>query len=367
MASELKRTPLYEVHRRLGAKLVPFAGFEMPIQYSGVKAEHAAVRAGVGIFDVSHMGELAVQGKDALTAVNELITNDLLRISDGQALYTCCCNERGTILDDLIVYRLAADDILVVCNASNRDKIVAHLQNNLAGDATLTDNSDSTCLIAVQGPESGSLSSRLVDRPLFEEVRKFRTIAFDSSAYGPLRIARTGYTGEDGVEIFCSNEHAPLLFEDLAGEGAVPAGLAARDTLRLEASLSLYGNDIDETTTPLEAGLGWTVKFDKPSFVGKAALEAQRSSGITKRLVGFEMKGRGIARHDYPIVDKNDQVIGRCTSGSPAPTLGTNIGLGYVPPALAEIGTPLNVDCRGKKVPAVVVSTPFYRRQQPKP
>ncbi len=366
MASELKRTPLYDLHRKLGAKLVPFAGFEMPIQYAGVKAEHAAVRDSVGVFDVSHMGELAVRGSAALTAVNELITNDLTRLQDGQALYTCCCNEQGTILDDLIVYRLATDDILIVCNASNHDKIVPHVAGNLQGDAKLTDESDATCLLAVQGPKSGELLSGLFGRPLFDEVRKFRTLRFDSE-YGAVRVARTGYTGEDGVELFCDNAHAPALFEQLVTLGATPCGLAARDTLRLEAALSLYGNDIDETTTPLEAGLSWTVKFDKPSFVGKAALEAQREHGLARRLVGFEMKGRGIARHDYPILDQAGQVVGRCTSGSPAPTLGTNIGLGYVPVRLTEPGTAIVIDCRGRQVPAQVVPTPFYRRPKPKP
>lgn len=346
--------------------MVPYAGWSMPVQYQGVTSEHQAVRNGVGVFDVSHMGQLHVRGRDAVAAVNRLITNDLSVAVDGRGIYTCCCNERGTILDDLIVYRLAPEHVLVVCNAANRDKIVGHFERELTLPVALDDDS---ALLAVQGPGAAALLTRLFGQDPFAELRPFRIGSFHLLPATPgantapaLRVARTGYTGEDGVELFCSNAQAVGVFDALLDSGAVPCGLAARDTLRLEAALSLYGNDIDETTTPLEAGLGWTVKFDKAEFIGKAALQHQREQGIQRRLVGFEMLGRGIARAGYPLLDAQGKVIGRCTSGSPSPTLGKSIGLGYVPLGHDATGTQLLVDCRGRSVPAQVVGTPFYKR-----
>lgn len=348
--------------------MVPFAGYEMPVQYAGIVAEHVAVREHAGLFDVSHMGELKLTGPGALEQANRLVTNDLARIADGQAMYTCCCNEQGTILDDLILYRHSPEHILVVCNASNRGKIVAHFQAELSG-IQFEDQSDTTALLALQGPKA-------------LEVLAAAKLSFDASALKIFRfqagqlagvdslIARTGYTGEDGVEIFCATSDAVAIWDALLSAGAEfgvqACGLGARDTLRLEARLSLYGNDIDETTNPLEAGLGWTVKLDKADFIGKAALEQIKAAGLTRKMVGFECIGRGIARHGYPVIPSGGgEAIGVVTSGGPSPTLSKNIGLAYVPTALSEVGSEFSVDCRGREVSARVVNTPFYKRPRP--
>lgn len=346
---------------------MPFAGWEMPVQYAGISAEHEAVRTRAGLFDVSHMGELELWGEHAAAVVNYLVTNDLGRIEVGQAMYTCCCNEQGTILDDLIIYKRAAERILVVCNASNRDKISAHFAKAAKDHCEFRDVSDETALMALQGPKAlAVLAEAGTDLGNVAEALggfRFR----DGRVAGiAATVARTGYTGEDGVEIFCASADAPALWRALlaAGEpfGIAPAGLGARDTLRLEARLSLYGNDIDETTNPIEAGLAWTVKLEKGDFVGRAAIAKVKEGGPPRKLVGFEMTGRGIARHGYPLQDTSGAVVGVCTSGGPAPTVGKNIGLGYLPSAMTEIGTPFRVDCRGKAVDAVVVKTPFYKR-----
>ena len=364
----LRRTPLYPEHRALEARLVPFAGYEMPVQYRGISVEHQAVRQTAGLFDVSHMGELEVSGPGALSFVNGLITNDLARARDGQAVYTCACNEAGTILDDLIVYRRGPSDILVVCNASNREKIAAHFGARATSDVSFRDASDEYALLALQGPralEVLSAAGSSVD--VRASVPRFH---FTSAEVAGKRvtIARTGYTGEDGVELFMATDDAVTVWRALleAGKpfGIEPVGLGARDTLRLEARLSLYGNDIDETTNPLEAGLGWTVKLDKPDFLGKAALVAVKQAGLSRTLVGFEMVGRGIARHGYPLLDSSGNAVGVCTSGGPSPTLGKSIGLGYVPLTLRAPGSRFLVDCRGKSIEAVVVPTPFYQRDK---
>jgi aminomethyltransferase len=367
LADQLSRTPLYAEHVRLGAKLVPFAGWEMPIQYKGIAAEHQAVRERVGLFDVSHMGELHITGPGALQAVNTLITNDLSKAEDGQAVYTCCCNAAGTILDDLIVYRRSESDVLVVCNASNRPKISAHFQAALAGRAEFRDASDETALIAVQGPRALELLKLAGSSVDASALRSFR-FADGSVADVKVTLARTGYTGEDGVELFCPNAGAARLFGALLDAGASlgvePIGLGARDTLRLEARLSLYGNEIDETTNPIEAGLSWTVKLDKPGgFLGRDALAKVKAEGVTRTIVGFEMVGRGIARHGYPLLTSDGKPAGVCTSGGPSPTLGKSIGLGYLPLALSAIDTAFMVDCRGKSIEAKVVKTPFYKRK----
>jgi aminomethyltransferase len=361
----LKRTPLYDVHVALGARLVEFAGYEMPIQYAGLKAEHLTVRQSAGVFDVSHMGELRVRGRGALKAVNRLITNDLSALADGKALYTFCCNQDGAILDDLIVYRLADDEVYIVCNASNREKIAGHFAKELAASGCeFLDESDFTALLAVQGPAAIDLVTQLGAVDL-EKLTPF-SITSATLRGIPCQIARTGYTGEDGVEVFCAAQAAEPLFRAIL-ERAAPIGLGARDTLRLEARLLLYGNDMDESTNPFETGFGWVVKLTKKDgsdFIGRASLERARANA-TQRLIGFEMKGRGIGRAGYPLHDPNGNLIGRCTSGSPSPTLNTSIGLGYVPQELAKIGQPLLVDCRGKLIEAVVVPTPFYKRPSP--
>lgn len=362
----LRRTPLYDEHVALGARLVPFAGWEMPVQYRGVTEEHRAVRTAAGIFDVCHMGELVLTGDYAADVVDYLITNDARRLIDGQALYTVACNESGTILDDLIVYRVSQTKWLIVCNASNRDKMAAHFAAAAKDHCVFEDASDRTALIALQGPKAMSILAQAGgDGPALAELPSFH-FRDATLANVPCTVARTGYTGEDGVEIFCPTDGAAQLFRALVtlGKplGLEPTGLGARDTLRLEARLSLYGNEIDETTNPLEAGLGWVVKLGKGDFVGKAALERIKSLGLARKLVGFEMTGRGIARHGYPLHDKSGAKVGICTSGSPGPTVGKNVGLGYLPTTMTEIGTEFEVDCRGRSVSAVVVKTPFYKR-----
>ena len=370
MTEILAVTPLFAEHQALGARFVPYAGWRMPVQYRGVTEEHHAVRRAVGLFDVSHMGRLLFSGPRALEVVGSAITNDISRLTPGQALYTCCCNEAGGILDDLIVYRLPANGraerVLVVCNAANRSKIVAHLSALARGRAEFEDQSPATSLIAVQGPLALSLLDALgtelgatASLPSFH-VRETRVMGYAAT------LARTGYTGEDGVEIVVANADAPALWRSLVDRGKAlgvePIGLAARDTLRLEARLSLYGNELDEATNPFEAGLGWTVKLAGREFIGRAALVELEQRPRPRQLVGFEMVGRGIARHGYPILSAAGEQIGICTSGAPSPTLGTNIGLGYVPPAHAALGSQLEIDCRGRAIPARVVKTPFYRR-----
>lgn len=346
--------------------MVPFAGWEMPVQYTGVSEEHKAVRSAAGLFDVSHMGELILEGEYSGQVVDYLITNNAGALEDGQAVYTAACNEVGTILDDLIVYRISQTRWLIVCNASNLDKMAAHFRKAAENHCDFEDMSDKTAMLALQGPKALEILALTGgDGPALSQLKSFR---FRDAVLANVHctVARTGYTGEDGVEIFCSPEDAPGLWRTLLALGAplglVPAGLAARDTLRLEARLSLYGNDIDETTNPIEAGLGWVVKFEKGDFIGRAALEKIKAQGPSRKLVGFEMTGRGIARHGYPLLDNSGAKVGICTSGSPAPTLGKNIGMGYLPASMSAIGTTFLVDCRGRTVEATVVKTPFYKR-----
>jgi aminomethyltransferase len=362
-------TPLRDAHVALGARMVPFAGYEMPIQYKGIVNEHTAVRTTAGLFDVSHMGELRVHGSRAVECCDYLITNDLRATELGRALYTCACNTAGTILDDLILYKVAEDDVLIVCNASNLEKIRAHVAEVVKGfpGVTLIDESADTALLSLQGPKALEILGR-ADRALLDIPGALRPFRFIRRTLRGERItlARTGYTGEDGVEIFCDNQSALPIWNALLEAGGPlglePAGLGCRDTLRLEARLSLYGNEIDESTSPLEAGLGWVVKMQKPDFLGKSALVSIADAGLTRTLVGFEMVGRGVARSGYPLLDSLGAPIGHCTSGSPSPTLGKAIGLGYVPLEFAAPGTEFEVDCRGKRVAAVVVKTPFYKR-----
>ncbi len=341
--------------------MVPFAGYSMPVQYAGITEEHQAVRTAAGLFDVSHMGRLVLFGKWAASVVDYLVTNAAGKLDDGQALYTACCKADGGILDDLIVYRKAREEVLVGGNASNRAKIVAHFAQAAKDHCDFVDRSDETALLALQGPAAFAVAAR-VGGTDFAKLGSFR-LADGTLAGVAVTAARTGYTGEDGLELICAAKDAAALWSALLAAGAKPAGLGCRDTLRLEARLCLYGNDIDETTTPLEAGLAWVVKMDKGDFIGRAALEAQKARGVGRKLVGFEMVGRGIARHGYPITPpEGGAPIGTVASGSPSITLGKNIGLGYVPPDRAEIGTKLGVDIRGKTIEAVVVKTPFYKR-----
>ncbi|GAB4206700.1 MAG: glycine cleavage system aminomethyltransferase GcvT [Sandaracinaceae bacterium] len=375
----LRRTPLYDAHKALGGRIVPFAGWELPVQYAGLLKEHAAVRNAAGLFDVSHMGELKIEGPAAEEFIDGLVTGDLTTLPDGKALYTVACNARGTILDDLIVYRRGREKFLIVMNASNRDKIAAHFGAHAApfvarGALTFADISDETALLALQGPLAVEVMRHAQADAAITSLGSFCLVEGIVSGVRVI-AARTGYTAEDGFELFVHPEDATRLWNGLlaAGKplGIEPCGLGARDTLRLEGRLSLYGNEIDETTNPLEAGLGWVTKLDKPrDFLGRAALCAIRDAGLTRKLVGFEMVGRGIGRHGYPIHawtgadTPSGPPIGHVTSGSPAPTLDKNIGLGYVPVAHAEIGTKLGIEIRGKVIEAVVVKTPFYKRRK---
>lgn len=356
----LKRTPLHDVHVALGAKIVPFAGYEMPVQYpAGITAEHKAVREGCGMFDVSHMGEFWVNGPRAVEFVNHVTTNDVNALAVGQVQYSTILNDRGTIEDDCLVYRFA-DRIMMVVNASNAEKDFAHIARHAdAFGVKLHDASDEMALIAVQGPKAAQILQPLVDVSLADikyyhftegEVVERRAI-----------ISRTGYTGEDGFELYIANDDAVPIWQSLFATGLVsPAGLGARDTLRLEMGMALYGNDIDDTVTPLEANLGWLVKLAKGDFVGREVLAKQKSEGVKKKLVAFTMQDRVFPRHGYPVFH-NGEASGVVCSGTMSPTLGIPIGTAYLPTAAAKEGTTFEVEIRGKRVPATVVKPPFYK------
>jgi aminomethyltransferase len=359
----LKRTPLYAEHKALGARMVPFGGWEMPVQYSGVIDEHQTVRSAVGLFDVSHMGEVELTGPQALQAADRLITNDLGKAADGQAIYTAMCRPDGGIVDDLVVYRFSPERIFICVNAANRDKDFAWIHQHAAGLCEVTDRGDQWAQIAVQGPKAAALVQRLT--PV--DLSAIGTYRFATGKVDGVEaiLSRTGYTGEDGFELYVpSGEGAKIwraLLEKGADLGVKPAGLGARDSLRLEMRYALYGNDIDDTTTPLEAGLGWVVKLDKPDFIGKAALVAQKAEGPKRKLVGLEVTGRGVARHGYPVL-AGGKVVGSVTSGTMGPSVEKPVAMAYLPSELAAIGTEVAVEIRGKPVPAVVVKTPFYQR-----
>ena len=362
----MKQTPLYGRHKALGAKVIDFGGWAMPVQYSGILDEHKTVREAAGVFDVSHMGEVWFRGPRAAEAVQRLVTNDVGKLADGGAMYTCACRPSGGIVDDLIVYRVKADDFLIVVNASNVDKDFGWFQEQAGSLCEIVNLSDETGLLAVQGPKAVALVQSIAEQP----VAELKSFTFRAATVGGVKtqVARTGYTGEDGFELFAPASEVGTLWDALLDAGAAvgckPIGLGARDTLRLEARLSLYGNDIDEEHTPHEAGLSWVVKGK--GFIGEEALARQKAAGVTRKLVGFVMKERGTARHGYPIVDperSDGQPIGVVTSGSLGPTVGVNIGLGYVPAALAPAGTRLHIDCRGKTAAAEVVNGPFYKRR----
>jgi aminomethyltransferase len=368
--SEPRKTPLYDAHKQLGAKVIDFGGWWMPVSYpAGILEEHRATRAAVGVFDVSHMGEVHFRGPRAAEAVQRLVTNDVAKLYDGRALYTVACRPDGGIVDDLIVYRVAADHFLIVVNASTTAKDLAWFTTNVGALCEIRDASDETALVAFQGPRAAEALAPLTPAPL-GGLRPFHFVPDTTLAGRPAWIARTGYTGEDGFEVFCAPGDAPeiwgALVDAAARVGGGPVGLGARDTLRLEARLPLYGNDLTEETTPLEAGLGWVVKLDGADFIGKGALLAQRDAGVSRRLVGFVMRGRGIARHGYPIhggsLEAPGPAIGLVTSGTVGPTVGKNLGLGYVPAGLADPGRSLVVDCRGKLADAEIVKGPFYKR-----
>lgn len=359
-AADLKVTPLVQVHEGLGARMVPFAGWRMPVQYTSVLAEHRAVRSHAGLFDLSHMGELWLTGPDALANLQNLTSNDASSLPDGRAQYTLLLNERGGVIDDILIYRLAADRFLLVVNAANIDKDAAWIESHLTGNVQLTDRSPQTALLAVQGPHAQAILQRLTDLAL-PELRPFRFIEGRIAERNAL-ISRTGYTGEDGFELYIDAADAPTLWDALSraggADGLVPVGLGARDTLRLEARLCLYGNELTEEVTPLEAGLDPFVKLQKGDFIGREALVKQQAEGVTRRLVGFVMEERGIPRHGYGIT-VDGQLVGQVTSGSLAPSLEREIGLGYVSTAYTAPDTPIWIDIRGKPRRAKVVAGRF--------
>jgi aminomethyltransferase len=356
----LKRTAFYDIHKKLGAKIVPFAGYEMPVQYpEGITAEHLAVRKQCGLFDVSHMGEFMVRGPQAVEFVSYVTTNDVAGLAIGQVHYSTILNERGTIEDDCLVYRFA-DHIMMVVNASNAAKDFKHISKYLPKfKATLEDVSDEMSLLALQGPKAASILQPLTQTDL--SSIKYYHFAEGQVAGMPSIISRTGYTGEDGFELYFDNKYAEKMWDALMKTGQVsPAGLGARDSLRLEMGMALYGNDINDSLTPLEGNLAWLVKLKKGDFVGKAALEKQKGEGIPKKLIGFTLPEKNYPRHGYPVF-YNGQPSGEVMSGTVSPSLGIPIGTAYLPTAAAKEGTTFEVEIRGKRVPATVVKMPFYK------
>ncbi len=365
MEEALKRTPLYEKHVAAGARLVPFAGWEMPVQYTGVLEEHRAVREAVGLFDVSHMGEIIVRGRDAEAYLQRLTPNNVAQLTPGRAHYSGLLTDAGTYIDDLLIYRMAPAEFLVVVNAANTDKDFAWMESRRQGDVELDNASDRYALLALQGPRAVETLAPLVD-PAVLDLKYYR-FTQGTVAGRPALISRTGYTGEDGFELYMDPGEAPRTWDELveagASSGLLLAGLGARDTLRLEAGMALYGHDIDDTTTPLEAGLDWVVKLDKGDFIGRQVLVNQQREGIARKLVGFELEERGIAREGCKVMAEGKEV-GKVTSGTFAPTLERAIGMTYLPLALAEPGTEIAVEVRGKRRAARVVALPFYRRSR---
>jgi aminomethyltransferase len=357
----LRRTPLYDVHKSLGAKLVPFAGWEMPVQYpTGILAEHNAVRTGVGIFDVSHMGEFEITGPDRNAFVNRVTCNDVGALEAGHVQYSGILTDQGTFVDDCTVYRFD-NKLMIVVNASNIARAWDHIVAHKGGaNVRLKDISDEVGLLAVQGPGTQALLQPLTDTPL-DDIGYYR-FAVGKIAGAQCFISRTGYTGEDGFELYCRDRDTVPLWQAITAAGATPIGLGARDSLRLEMGYALYGNEIDDTTTPLEAGLGWIVKLDKGApFTGADALRAQKQHGITRRLVGFRLEGRGFPRHGYP-VHAEGREVDIVRSGTMSPSLGAGIGTTYLPVAVAKAGTKFEVDCRGEKIPAEVVKMPIWTK-----
>ncbi len=356
-------TSLNDLHRELGASLVDFAGWEMPIRYGSIRTEHQAVREAAGLFDLGHMARIDISGPNAVEFLEGLATNSVAALETGQAHYSLLCNERGTILDDVIYYRLA-DRIFLVANASNRGKVVDWLQAHAGEGVTVEDRSDALDMLAIQGPKAAAITARALDCAAAIETLPYYAIVEVPFAGTKLLLARTGYTGEDGFEVYLPRPHGVALWQALSAAGAddglVPVGLGARDTLRLEAAMPLYGHEIDETTNPLEAGLSFAVKLKKP-FIGRDALAAVKKDKPKRALVGFEVEGRRAPRQGYALYSGGEEV-GVVTSGSLSPTLGRNIGLGYVPRKLRKAGTALEVDIRGNRAAARVIKKPFYKR-----
>ena len=359
----LKKTPLHSIHLLHHARMVDFGGWEMPVQYAGIIQEHQAVRTGVGIFDVSHMGEIEIRGPEALDLVNYVTTNNAAKLQDGQAQYSGLLYETGGFVDDILVHRVSATHFFLCVNASNQDKDYEHIRAHNTFDCEVENAGPRYAQIAVQGPLSAGVVSRVTGRD--ESALRYYWFRDGEAAGFPARIARTGYTGEDGFELYVAPEHAAPLWQALlaagAAEGIQPCGLGARNTLRLEAAMALYGHEIDASITPLEAGLGWIVKFEKENFIGRDVLLRQRGEGVKRKLAGFEMTDRGIGRDGYE-VRIGGEAAGWVTSGGPSPSLNKNIGLCYLPAAAAGPGQPIEIMIRDRPVAAVTVPTPFYKR-----
>ncbi len=359
----MKEIALNNIHKALNAKMVPFAGYIMPVSYEGVNAEHETVRKGVGVFDVSHMGEFLITGEKALELIQKITTNDASKLVDGKAQYTCMPNEKGGIVDDLIVYRINEEKYLLVVNASNIEKDWNWISQHNTMDATMRDLSDEYCLLAIQGPKAAESMQSLTDVNLKE--MKFYT--FEVAEFAGLKnviISATGYTGSGGFEIYFKNDQAAEVWNKVMEAGAdfgiKPIGLAARDTLRLEMGYCLYGNDIDETTSPIEAGLGWITKFTK-DFVNSEALKIEKEEGPKRKLIAFELDERGIPRQGYDITDENGKIVGVVTSGTMSPSLEKGIGMGYIPTEMAKNNDKIYIQIRKNAVPATQVKLPFYK------
>jgi aminomethyltransferase len=360
-ANALRRTPLYDTHKALGAKLVPFAGWEMPVQYpAGILAEHQAVRTGAGVFDVSHMGEFEISGPDRNAFVNRVTCNDVAALAPGGVQYSAILTNEGTFVDDCTVYRFD-DKLMIVVNASNVARAWDHIVKQKGGaNVRLKDISDEVGLLALQGPTAQALVQPLTETRL-DDIAYYH-FAVGKIAGAQCFISRTGYTGEDGFELYCRERDTVALWQALTGAGARPIGLGARDSLRLEMGYALYGNDIDDTITPLEAGLGWIVKLDKGSpFMGDKALRYQKQRGVTRKLVGFKLEGRAFPRHGYPVY-YSGRDVDVVRSGTMSPSLGYPIGTTYLPADVAKVGTKFEVEIRGQRVPAEVVKRPFYTK-----
>ena len=369
-AHELKQTPLNQVHRQLGGKMIDFGGWDMPVQYTaGVIEEHLRTRTAATLFDVSHMGEIHVDGKDAIEFINKITTNDVTKLIDGQAHYSCFTTTEGTVVDDLLVYRFGQEKLLLVVNASTQDNDWAWINQHKNGfDVDLRHASIEYCQIAIQGPRAVEILQTLTET----ELAPVKYYHFTHGAVDgvPSILSRTGYTGEDGFEVYADAAKAEQLWNKMldagnygAAGGILPAGLAARNTLRLESAMSLYGHELSTEITPLEANLGWICKLNKGDFIGQSALAQQKETGLQRKLVGFEMTDKGIARDGFDVYI-NGAKAGQVTSGSPAPYLKKNIGLAFVPTEFANVGQEIQIDVRGKHLTATIVPTPFYKRDK---
>jgi len=366
-----KKTPLYDRHRAAGAKLVEFAGWEMPVQYAGVIEEHRAVRGAAGLFDVSHMGEVRVVGPGAEAFLQHLTPNDVTQLTPGRAHYSALLTEEGTYVDDLLIYRMAEQEYMVVVNAGNADKDFAWIEHHAAeaDGVEVEDISDATALIALQGPKAIEILRPLAVPASGGAIDDIRFYRFDHGTVDGAEaiLSRTGYTGEDGFELYLDPADAPRIWDKLleagAGAGLVPAGLGARDTLRMEAGMALYGHEIDDTINPWEAGLAWTIKLEAGDFIGRDALVRQKEAGVTRKLMGFEVEGRGIAREGHAILD-GDRPVGHVTSGTWSPTFEKALGMCYVPVEMAEPGCEIGIEVRKRRLAGKLSKIPFYKRSK---